>query len=82
MAYNIIIVDDSMIVRSVIKRTLDMCGLDIGELYEASNGLEALQHLEDQWIDIMFADINMPIMISLALYIMIAPIVYKRVLIP
>jgi two-component system, chemotaxis family, chemotaxis protein CheY len=62
MAYNILIVDDSMIVRSVIKRTLGLCGAEIGEIHEASQGREALELLEKAWIDIVFADINMPVM--------------------
>jgi two-component system chemotaxis response regulator CheY len=33
-----------------------------GELYEASNGLEGLQIMKDNWVDLCFADINMPVM--------------------
>lgn len=62
MALNILIVDDSKVIRSVIRKTLDMCGLDINELYEASNGKEALDILGENWIDLILADLNMPIM--------------------
>lgn len=62
MAYNILIVDDSMIVRAVIKKTIGLCGADVGELHEAANGKEALSILEKEWVDIIFADINMPVM--------------------
>ncbi len=62
MAYNILIVDDSMIVRAVIKKTIGLCGADVGQLYEAANGKEALGILEKEWVDIVFADINMPVM--------------------
>lgn len=62
MALNILIVDDSKVIRSVIRRTLDMCGLDINELYEASNGKEALDILGENWIDLILADLNMPVM--------------------
>lgn len=62
MAYNILIVDDSSIVRAVIQRTVRMCGVDIGEIYEAANGKEALTQLQGAWVDIIFADINMPVM--------------------
>jgi len=34
----------------------------VGELHEAENGKEALDILADHWIDIVFADINMPVM--------------------
>lgn len=60
MSYNILIVDDSAIVRAVIKRTLTIAGIEMGEVYEAGNGKEALQQLEGNWIDLVFADINMP----------------------
>lgn len=62
MAYNILIVDDSAIVRAVIQRTVRLCGIDVGEVFDAANGKEALDQLEKAWVDIIFADINMPVM--------------------
>jgi len=62
MAFNILIVDDSKTIRSVIKKTLEIANIPISEIYEATNGKEALSLLQSQWIDLVFADINMPIM--------------------
>jgi two-component system chemotaxis response regulator CheY len=62
MAYNILIVDDSMIVRKVVARAVRMTGEDIGEIFEAANGREAIDILDAQWVDLMFADLNMPVM--------------------
>jgi two-component system, chemotaxis family, chemotaxis protein CheY len=62
MAYNVLIVDDSAIVRSVVRKTLGMSGIELGEIHEAGNGRDALAALEQHWIDIVFADINMPVM--------------------
>ena len=62
MAYNVLIVDDSMIVRSVVERAVRMTGVDIGEIYQAANGKEALEKLDSNWIDLVFADLNMPVM--------------------
>ncbi len=62
MAYNILIVDDSAIVRKVVGRAVRMTGEDIGEIFEATNGREAIDILDAQWIDLMFADLNMPVM--------------------
>jgi len=62
MAYNILIVDDSITTRAVIAKTIDISGIEINEIYEASNGKEALDILNDNWIDIILTDINMPIM--------------------
>ena len=60
MSYNIMVVDDSAIVRAVVKKTLGIAGIDVGQFHEASNGKEALKKMEENWIDIVFADINMP----------------------
>ncbi len=62
MSYNILIVDDSEIVRAVIAKTLDIGGVPVGELYQAGNGKEALELLHEKWIDLVFTDINMPVM--------------------
>jgi two-component system chemotaxis response regulator CheY len=62
MSYNILIVDDSKTIRSVIKKTLDIAGVPVGDLYEAENGKEALEVMNSNWIDLIFADINMPVM--------------------
>jgi two-component system, chemotaxis family, chemotaxis protein CheY len=62
MAYNILIVDDSKIVRSVIQRAIELSGAEVGKIYQAGNGQEALDTMEAEWIDILFADINMPVM--------------------
>jgi two-component system chemotaxis response regulator CheY len=60
MAFNILIVDDSPIMRQVIKKTVRISGIDIGEIYEAGNGKEGLQQARDNWIDLILTDINMP----------------------
>ncbi|MBN1764664.1 MAG: response regulator [Sedimentisphaerales bacterium] len=60
MSYNILIVDDSATMRTVIKRTVNMSELPIGEYFEAGNGKEALEVMRQNWIDLVLADINMP----------------------
>jgi two-component system chemotaxis response regulator CheY len=60
MAYNILIVDDSNIIRAMVKKSIVMSGLAVGEVHEARDGVEALEVLASQWIDIVFADIHMP----------------------
>lgn len=62
MAFNILVVDDSATVRAVIKKTLTIAGVDVGELFMAENGREALDIIADNWVDLVLADINMPIM--------------------
>jgi two-component system chemotaxis response regulator CheY len=60
MSYNILIVDDSMTARLFISKALQLSGADIGRTIQAKNGLEALEILRKEWIDLVFADINMP----------------------
>ena len=62
MSFNVLIVDDSDVMRKVIRRVVNLSGLDLGDIFEASNGQEALEAMEDQWVDIVLSDINMPVM--------------------
>ncbi len=60
MPFNILIVDDSSPMRAVIKKVIKASGFDIGEFHEAGSGKEALQVLDDQWLDVVLSDYNMP----------------------
>ncbi|MCD4824357.1 MAG: response regulator [Phycisphaerae bacterium] len=62
MALNVLVVDDSSVTRMMIIKTLKMAGLPIGETFQAGNGQEGLDQLEENWIDIALVDINMPVM--------------------
>jgi two-component system chemotaxis response regulator CheY len=59
---NILIVDDSAMMRAMIKRVAGICEVPIANVYEAANGAEALQVLETHQVDALFTDINMPVM--------------------
>ena len=60
MAFNVLIVDDSSSMRNIIKKTLQMSGFDVGEIFEAGNGVEALAVLEKEWADVILTDVHMP----------------------
>jgi two-component system, chemotaxis family, chemotaxis protein CheY len=62
MAFNILIVDDSHIIRSMIARTIQMARVPVGEMLEAENGAQALETLSKNWIDLVMVDLNMPVM--------------------
>jgi two-component system, chemotaxis family, chemotaxis protein CheY len=62
MQLNVLIVDDSAVMRSMIRRTLSLSGIALGEIYEAGNGAEALDQLSANWVDLALVDINMPVM--------------------
>lgn len=59
---NILIVDDSAMMRMMIKRVVSMCDVPVGEVFEAGNGAEALRVLETHSIQALFTDLNMPVM--------------------
>ncbi len=56
----ILIVDDSSMMRTVIRRSLKMAKVEAEEIVEAGNGLDALHALELNRFDVMFCDLNMP----------------------
>jgi two-component system chemotaxis response regulator CheY len=60
MAYRILVVDDSPVARKVVRRAIGMSGLDVGEIFEAGNGIEALERLRSDWIDLVVCDVHMP----------------------
>ncbi len=62
MAYNILIVDDSQTMRKVIRKTVSISGFEVGDCWEAGNGREALDILHSCWVDLILADLNMPVM--------------------
>ena len=62
MAFNILIVDDSSVMRAMIIKTLRMSGVSMGEVHQAANGREGLDALSQHWIDLAIVDINMPVM--------------------
>lgn len=67
MGYRILVVDDSEIIRGVVRKSIKMSGLQVDVIFEAGNGVEALGTLENEWIDIVFADLNMPEMSGMEL---------------
>ena len=62
MSINILIVDDSAVMREMIIKIMRMSGLPLGNMFEAANGQEGLQALDKHWIDLAILDINMPVM--------------------
>jgi two-component system chemotaxis response regulator CheY len=59
---NVLIVDDSAMMRAIIRRTIQLTGVEVGTLHEAANGRDALAVLETKPVDALFTDINMPVM--------------------
>ena len=57
-----LIVDDSSVMRKIIERSLRQAGIELEKVVEASNGAEALVALQNNTVDLILCDINMPVM--------------------
>lgn len=62
MTKRLMIVDDSPVMRSFVRRTLEIAGFGIEHCAEASNGAEALEKLSGIEVDLILTDINMPVL--------------------
>ena len=60
MAYRILVVDDSQVMRLMLLRNLRQAGFPIDKMVDASTGSEALTKFKPDEIDIVFSDLNMP----------------------
>ena len=60
MSLNILIVDDSPVMRGMIARTLRLSGLPLGTLYEAGDGRAGAESAQSNWVDLVLTDLNMP----------------------
>jgi len=61
MALNILVVDDSALMRSIVVRAIK-AGRSAAEIFEAANGAEALEIMGRSRVDMAFVDLNMPVM--------------------
>lgn len=62
MTCNVLIVDDSPILRRAIRKVVVLAGVSEDRIQEAGNGREALDVLDRSWIDLVLLDLNMPVM--------------------
>jgi len=60
MSFNVLIVDDSRSMRSVIKKIIAISGFSMDQCYEAVNGKQAMEILAREQVDIILSDLNMP----------------------
>jgi len=58
----VLIVDDSAVMRKIVERSLRQAGLDLSDVQEAGNGVEALASIQRGVPDLILSDINMPAM--------------------
>ena len=62
MAFNVLIVDDSAVMRGMIARVVRLSGVPIAAIHEAGDGAEGLAAVREHWVDLVLLDVNMPVM--------------------
>ena len=67
MESNILVVDDSAAIRKILQRVLRQTDIAIGTIFEAGDGVEALESLKTNKVSLVLSDINMPKMDGLQL---------------
>jgi two-component system chemotaxis response regulator CheY len=60
MSFRVLVIDDSPAMRTLIRRVIEVSGLEASAVLEAGDGQEALELLEREWVDVILTDINMP----------------------
>lgn len=80
MALDVLVVDDSAAIRKILVRVLKQSEMDIGQVYEACDGVEALNSLRQHSVGLILSDINMPNMDGLQLLNQLrADLMYRHV---
>ena len=64
---DVLIVDHSAAIRKILQRVLRQAGIPLGTVFEAGDGLEALETLKQQSVGLILSDVNMPNMDGLEL---------------
>lgn len=59
---DVLVVDDSAVMRAMVIRTLRLCGLPVGAVHEAADGAQGLAIAATTRVDAVLADLNMPVM--------------------
>ena len=62
MFKRILLVDDSLSARMIVKQYLEIVGCQGAEFHEVNNGLKALETLKQTSVDLIVTDMNMPVM--------------------
>ena len=57
---NVLIVDDSAAIRKILQRVLAQANVPISQVFEAGDGVEAINTLKSNKVGLILSDINMP----------------------
>lgn len=56
----VLVVEDEKLIRQGIATMIGRCGVEVEEILQCSNGLQAMDVLREKKVDVMFTDIRMP----------------------
>lgn len=64
---DLLVVDDSAAIRKILQRVLQQTEIPLGKIFEAADGKQALEVLQQSPVGLILSDINMPNMDGLEL---------------
>ena len=67
MGLQVMIVDDSATMRSILRKVVSLAGYEVSRYFEGTNGQEGLDILGQQWVDLILLDVHMPVMDGLTM---------------
>jgi len=62
MSINVLVIDDSAVMRAMVLKSLQMGGVTLSAVHQAANGSDGLAILRQHWVDLVLLDISMPFM--------------------
>lgn len=62
MAHSVLIIDDSILMRTALKRTIENSDVGLDQIFEVENGQQALDFLSSNTVGLILTDLNMPVM--------------------
>jgi len=62
MSINVLLIDDSAVMRAIALKSLQMSGVPLGTVHQAANGVDGLAVLHQHWVDLILLDVSMPFM--------------------
>lgn len=68
MSINVLVVDDSAVMRRMVIKALTDSGLELGHIYEASNGRQGIDVADSHAVDVVLLDVHMPVMSGVEMF--------------
>ncbi|MCX7816632.1 MAG: response regulator [Syntrophales bacterium] len=60
MSFNVMVIEDSITMRSIIRKVLTLSRIPVDKYLETESAKEALTLLSKYWVDLIITDLNLP----------------------